>query len=91
MSGATDMQLILLTEVVNLGNLGEAVKVKDSKVTAMVAAKLANITHGGNRKHQDANLHLEVSRSDAADMLNVSPRTVGGIDSLELSKRDTTT
>lgn len=42
----------------------------------MVASKLANITHGGNRKDQDANLHFEVSRSDAADMLNVSTRTV---------------
>ena len=43
---------------------------------AMVAAKLANISHGGNRKDQGANLRVEVSRSDAAELLSVSPRSV---------------
>lgn len=40
----------------------------------MVAAKLETLEHG--RPGKDANLHVSVSRSDAADMLNVSPRTV---------------
>jgi len=41
----------------------------------MVAAKLETLKQG--RPNKDANLHdLQVSRSDAADMLNVSPRTV---------------
>lgn len=39
---------------------------------AMVAAKLENLKQG--RPDKDANLHL--SREDAADMLNVSPRSV---------------
>lgn len=45
---------------------------------AMVAAKLANMSHGGDRKSdQTANLHVDsVSQSDAAEMLNVSTRTV---------------
>jgi hypothetical protein len=41
-----------------------------------VAAKLANIRHGGDRKSdQAANLPL-VSRASAAEMLNVSERSV---------------
>ena len=41
----------------------------------MVAAKLEQFTHGGDRKSdQDANLHVD--RARAAEMLNVSPRTV---------------
>ena len=41
----------------------------------MVAAKLETLKQG--RPNKDANLHdLQVSRSDAADMFNVSPRTV---------------
>lgn len=50
---------------------------------AMVAARLANMTHGGIREGQNtkasqtANLHLEpITRSEAADMLAVSPRSV---------------
>lgn len=45
---------------------------------AMVAAKLATMQHGGDRKSdQDANLHLDrVSRTEAADLLQVSPRSV---------------
>ena len=40
----------------------------------MVAAKLANMPRGGNREeHHSANLH---SASDAADMLNVSEKSV---------------
>lgn len=44
----------------------------------MVAAKLANMSHGGDRKtDQAANLQLEhVTQTAAADLLNVSPRTV---------------
>lgn len=47
---------------------------------AMVAAKLANVGHGGARasgSSQDANLQLEnISREKAADMLHVSARSV---------------
>jgi N6-adenosine-specific RNA methylase IME4 len=47
----------------------------DASQRALAAAKLATITHGGDRKsNQDAN--LRVDRSDAAKMLNVSPRSV---------------
>lgn len=45
----------------------------------MVAAKLSNLEHGGNRKATDqaANLPLDpVPQSKAAEMLNVSERTV---------------
>jgi N6-adenosine-specific RNA methylase IME4 len=43
---------------------------------AMVAAKLANMPHGGDRKSdQAANLPL-VSQSTAADLLNVSDRSI---------------
>jgi hypothetical protein len=44
----------------------------------MVAARLANMTEGGDRvSDQSANLHSgAVSRSDAAEKLSVSPRTV---------------
>lgn len=41
---------------------------------AMVAAKLETYKHGGDRSEQHANLHVD--RSDAAKLLNVSPRTV---------------
>jgi len=42
----------------------------------MVAAKLETLKHGDNQHTTgDANLHV-LTRSDAADMLNVSPRTV---------------
>lgn len=51
---------------------------------ASIAARVANIRHGGRRSEQDANLHLDiplserasVTRTDAARMLNVSPRSV---------------
>lgn len=42
---------------------------------AMVASKLEALKHGGDRG-QDANLHVALSRTDAAGMLNVSPRSV---------------
>jgi hypothetical protein len=50
---------------------------------AMVAAKLANLTHGGNRKHdQVANLPLDtgpapasIKQAEASALLNVSPRS----------------
>jgi hypothetical protein len=43
---------------------------------AMIAAKLANMPHGGDRKSdQAANLPL-VSQSAAAEMLNVSDRSI---------------
>ena len=41
---------------------------------ATLAAKLETLKHGGER--QDANLHLEVSRARAAELLNVSERSV---------------
>jgi len=40
----------------------------------MTAARLSTFSHGGKR--QDANLHLDVSRERAAELLKVSPRTV---------------
>jgi ParB-like chromosome segregation protein Spo0J len=55
---------------------------------SMVASRLANLQHGGNRKQvQEANLPLEglkedrqvsppISQADAAKQLNVSPRSV---------------
>lgn len=46
---------------------------------AMVGAKLANISHGGNRRSefQDSNMNLEpVTNDDAAEMLNVSRHSV---------------
>lgn len=45
---------------------------------AMVASKLANIRHGGDRKSvQDANLPIDTtSQAQAADLLNVSTRSV---------------
>ena len=52
---------------------------------AMVAAKLANMQHGGNRKVQSANLHHEVnvSRSQAAELLHISPRSVASAKKVE--------
>ncbi len=51
---------------------------------AMIAANLANMPRGGDRpsasdsNFDSANLHIrkEVSQSDAAEMLQVSPRSV---------------
>jgi hypothetical protein len=49
----------------------------DTSQRAVVAAKIANLKHGGDRvSEQDANLHLGVSRQAAAGMMNVSPRSV---------------
>lgn len=61
----------------------------DESQRSMVASKLETLGHGGRRREapldpedQDANLHLEVpepvqiDRKTAADMLNVSPRSV---------------
>lgn len=56
---------------------------------AVVAARLANMTRGGVRPGQNtatsqtANLQFEVTQSAAADMLNVSPRTVATIKAIE--------
>jgi hypothetical protein len=42
---------------------------------ALVAARLANLPHGGDRRSdQAAILPLEISQTDAARMLNVGPR-----------------
>jgi hypothetical protein len=48
---------------------------KREQQRAMVAAKIENMPHGGDRKseNQDANLHLEVTRAEAAEMVNVRP------------------
>jgi hypothetical protein len=46
---------------------------------AMIAAKIETLKHGGDRKSdQDANLHLDISRDDAARIMKVSPRRVAG-------------
>jgi N6-adenosine-specific RNA methylase IME4 len=48
----------------------------DESQRAMVAARLEQLKHGGDRKsnHQDANWHLD--REDAASLLNVGVRSV---------------
>jgi N6-adenosine-specific RNA methylase IME4/ParB-like chromosome segregation protein Spo0J len=47
----------------------------DASQRAMVAKRLETAKHGGDRKSdQSANLHLD--RSSAAEMLNVSPRSI---------------
>ncbi len=44
---------------------------------AVIAARLANMKHGGDRKSvQAANRPLEISQPDAAKMFNVSERTI---------------
>jgi hypothetical protein len=52
----------------------------DTGQRSMVAAAIENQKRGGDRTGQDANLHLEgpapISRAVAAEMLNVSPRSV---------------
>jgi N6-adenosine-specific RNA methylase IME4 len=54
---------------------------------AVVAAKIANMTHGGNRKpeSQEANLPLDpvVTQDIAADMLNVSARSIRSVKAIE--------
>jgi hypothetical protein len=48
----------------------------DESQQAMVAATLANMELGDNQHGGSANLQTHVSQGDAADMLNVSTRTV---------------
>lgn len=49
----------------------------DASQRAIVAARIENMRHGGNRtSRQDANLHLEVTREQAATLLNVGTRSV---------------
>lgn len=48
---------------------------------AVIAGRLESYHHGGNRKNQDANLHLD--RETAATLLNVSPRTVATVKKIE--------
>jgi N6-adenosine-specific RNA methylase IME4 len=48
---------------------------------AVVASKMETMKHGGDR--QDANLHLELTRTEAAAKLNVSPRTVASVKQVE--------
>jgi ParB-like chromosome segregation protein Spo0J len=43
---------------------------------AMIAAELETVGHGGDRKGQDALVHLGPTRAELAADLNVSPRTV---------------
>ena len=59
------------------GNLS-VLKLADS--LSMIAARLANRRHGGDRKNQAANLLLDnvppVTQAEAAEKLNVSERSV---------------
>jgi hypothetical protein len=49
----------------------------DASQRAMIAAKIATTKHGGDRKpDQEANLPLETSSAVAAEIMNVSPRSV---------------
>ncbi|MCU0755661.1 MAG: ParB/RepB/Spo0J family partition protein [Xanthomonadales bacterium] len=49
----------------------------DASQRAIVAGRLANLTHGGNRKDQAAGLPVEgVTQAQAAELLNVSERSV---------------
>ncbi len=41
-----------------------------------MAARLESVKHGGDRSEQEANWRLEVTRKKAAQMLNVSERSV---------------
>ena len=53
---------------------------------ALIARRLETMKHGGARNFQDANLHLErgeVTRSEAAELLNVSPRMVASVKAIE--------
>ncbi len=54
---------------------------------AMVAAKIANMPHGGNRKNQAAKLPLdqkETSQAEAAKLLNTSERSVRNAKKVEM-------
>jgi len=48
----------------------------DESQRAMVAAKVETFTHGGNRKSEDQDANLHVDRRAAAELTNVSPRSV---------------
>lgn len=52
---------------------------------AVIAGRLATMQHGGDRKseNQEANLPLEMTQSQAAEMLNVSERTVRTVKAVE--------
>ena len=52
---------------------------------AMVAAKLANMELGDNQHRGSANLQTQTSRAEAAEMLNVSERTVNTAKKVEQS------
>lgn len=53
---------------------------------AIAAGKIETMRHGGDR--QDANLHLAITREKAAEMLNVSPRTVATVKAVERDAPD---
>lgn len=48
----------------------------DESQRSLVASKLENVGHGGDRKSSDQNANLHLDRAGAAAMLNVSPRSV---------------
>jgi len=51
---------------------------------AVVASRLANMKHGGDRKSdQVANLPLDISQHEAAEMLNVSERMIRTVKTIE--------
>lgn len=72
-SDGTDPVAFVLSQNLHRRHLTESQR-------AAVAAKLANMTRGGDRRSdQSANLHFEnspVTISQAAEMLNVSERSV---------------
>ena len=62
----------------NFGHLIRSLRQPQESQRSMVAARLANLEHGGDRKsdNQTANLQHDVSRKEAAEKLNVSERSV---------------
>ena len=65
--------LYIVVSQVRIHNLTESQR-------AVIAAKMANMKHGGDRKSdQAANLRLEISQPEAAKLLNVSERTVRSV------------
>jgi ParB-like nuclease domain len=49
----------------------------DTSQRAMVAKRIETLTHGGDRRSdQDANWHLGISRERAAELMNVSERSI---------------
>lgn len=56
----------------------------DESQRAVVAARVANMTHGGDRKsNQEANMPLEISQAEAAELFNVSERTIRTVKAIE--------